>query len=100
MKKVTFALILLGIFFRWLYWLLGRTEFHYLILLEGGLSGLGVAVGIIWTGRLTPEVPERGKWYHKLIPYVCGGAAVFFVKLGVKLFSKLFIPSPNSGVQK
>lgn len=99
MKKVTIALILLGIFFRWLYWLFGRTEFHNLILLEGGLSGLGVAVGIMWTGRLIQE-PGTRKWYHNLIPYACGGTTVFFGKLGVKVFGKLFNLSPKSGMNK
>jgi len=95
-------LILLGIFFRCLRWQLGGLDglqFTYLILVEGAISGAGVATGILLGGYLIKPKIDRDpefdpdKWHFKIIPYICGGVAAL---LG-KLFVRVADPSLTAG---
>ena len=88
------VLILLGMFFRLLRWHLGGfdgLQFTYVIIVEGAISGAGVASGILLLGHLIKRKIDRDpefdpdKWYFKIIPYICGGFAALLGKLYVRV---------------
>ena len=84
------CLPLLGIFFRQLYWVIanpGNIKFSLSRIMEGGFSGLGVAFGMAIVFRCQIGTTKRAK----LMPYVCGGVGVLFVKIYYWLF-----PATNS----
>jgi len=97
--KVTITLIILGILFRFLFWWVGQSEFDFLILFEGALSGFGVAVGIILATHLQGRMPKKHKWLSTIVPYACGGLAVFLGKLAVKAFLSV-VPLSTDGAKK
>jgi len=85
------ALVVLGLGFRLLHWWFDNLQFSYLFLIEGAISGLGVAIGIYVIGNIfasnngNPKF-NPAKWYIKIIPYACGGIAVLLAKATVKIF--------------
>ena len=81
---VFLSLTFLGILFRLFYGIIGPSSLEWgTIFLYGSLSGLGVATGIILSLKLE-QLPNM-EVVRRLVPYVCGGLAVLFAKLCVKL---------------
>lgn len=91
-KKLIYGfLIVLGIFFRCLYAAIGEASFeHFIVIVDGGLSGAGVATGIIFSGWVKDSLP---KWSLSLIPYFCGGLAVLIGKFGVIVCELIIKPN-------